>query len=71
MHVAHIHAHKHIKTLKTLKTLKVAWVNRQGHFTVVFQNKNNDIYICIYMCLFGGKRPDSGLPINLVLIKTF
>ena len=23
------------------------------------------------MCLFGGKRPDSGLPINLVLIKTF
>ena len=67
MYVAHIHAHKHLKTLKTLKTLKVAWVNRQGHFTVVFQNKNNDIYIC----LFGGTRPDSGLPINLVLIKTF
>jgi len=46
MYVAHIHAHKHIKTLKTLKTLKVAWVNRQGHFTVAFQ-KNNNCYIYI------------------------
>ena len=52
MHVAHIHAHKHLKTLKTLKTLKVAWVNRQGHFTVVFQNKNNDIYIYIYVLIW-------------------
>ena len=53
MYVAHIHAHKHLKTLKTLKTLKVAWVNRQGHFTVVFQNKNNDIYI--YMLIWWHK----------------
>jgi len=45
----HTNTHTHLKTLKTLKTLKVAWVNRQGHFTVAFQKIVIVRYIYIYI----------------------